>query len=420
MSLRIFNLPAELLERIYVESEPQDFVALSSCCRRFYDILHKSSNQFVWRSHFLRHFDDPRRCISRLGEPVARDARSFDWRGELLKRIRLDTVLTAPSLCRPEEVTDTLRTLILMIIETPPASPIFRESELSMNLSWLHEKEPGFPGVALAGFIDHLQERELSQNEKRLLHQVNSLNGMTVADLSFDDIRSFRSITNRCTDEDRSNYNRRGPYPPMGPYQLVTSESEVDDEAYLKVDWKYIHAAVNVFASHFTITEEDEEYISLFNLPQCQAQFPKRPSSCSHDWAGIERNWSLYLTFLMVDGIDEEPEGESTWEIRRVDALLKVENVIPNPMFPSRPTIFFADDADVHTMKGSVSMTAEQEVRWKLAYTFEELEDGMTLRFDGVQVGSVGSNFGVIGTYWNTLRPYHSIMGPACLLKLRE
>ncbi len=122
MTATVRDLPDEVVEQIYVNADPQDFVALASSCHRYHDILHKSNSQFVWRSHFLQRFDDPRLCITRLGERVASDVLSFDWKAELQRRIRAQSIILNPSLCRSSEVLHVLQTLVSMIIETPSAT----------------------------------------------------------------------------------------------------------------------------------------------------------------------------------------------------------------------------------------------------------------------------------------------------------
>ena len=76
------------------------------------------------------------------------------------------------------------------------------------------------------------------------------------------------------------------------------------------------------------------------------------------------------MTYRSISNPFQVAEADYGWRAKevlcRMSASLKVKKFAPNPMFPSRPSIFFAGDEGFHSFKGSVSMTTEKEVRWKL------------------------------------------------------
>ncbi|KLO09962.1 hypothetical protein SCHPADRAFT_542558 [Schizopora paradoxa] len=409
------NIPAELVEHIFVHSEPPDFASLSSCCRRYHDILYNSKNQIVWRAHFLRQFDNPRTYVTVLGEPVWRDAGSFDWKGEFQRRFRAQSVLADSRRCRPVEVASVLRTLISMIVELPGSTvihPTFEPGN-SKNLSWLLERHSYGGRSILRDFIFHLRTQDLPSQELQDLYQLHTRIGLVFVDLFFDEFIGHQAIA----------FRQRSPISncSWGPYQNLTSRDAGDSS--LKVDWRYIHAAQNIFASEFVTVIQENEVIDLryFTLQKCQAQLGEE--SRDDDWVGVNGTWVYHFCLIEFHNNDANQEGEvaldwdATQEISQFDARLEVTEIVPNPLFPTRPTIRFAEEENIHSIQGSVNMTSEQQIRWKLEYTSQEFawQAGLVWSFDGVQVG-FAENFGVLGTYFNPIR---NISAPAWLRKMR-
>ncbi len=70
--------------------------------------------------------------------------------------------------------------------------------------------------------------------------------------------------------------------------------------------------------------------------------------------------------------IFDDPDYEEVF--RYLDVQFKVTGSTPNPLFPTRPTISFVGDVrGIYMMEGTISMTAEKEVRWRFV--------SLTLRF---------------------------------------
>ena len=60
----------------------------------------------------------------------------------------------------------------------------------------------------------------------------------------------------------------------------------------------------------------------------------------------------------------DDPDFEEIF--RFLDVRFTLTETIANPLFPTRPTISFSGDIrGIYMMKGTGSMTAEREVRWK-------------------------------------------------------
>ncbi|KLO05650.1 hypothetical protein SCHPADRAFT_946739 [Schizopora paradoxa] len=417
------NLPDEVVEQIYAHADPQDFVALSSSCHRYHDLLHKSDSQFVWRSHFLQRFDDPRLCVDRLGERLAADVSSFNWKGEFQRRIRVQSVILNPHLCREDEVPGILRTLVSLIVETPPATPTYDASEISKNLLWLSAQH------ALGEFFHAMHQLELSQEDEQYFYYLHVLFGLTPEDLLFEQLVRSRGFV-----YDLRNHTQQSRW---GPYRKSTSRIELDDDMSAKVNWRHIFAIQNIVSEHVAVFEgEGEERklrLSPLSLPFCQAHVSEGPRH-KDDWAGVDGLWKCSFCFIdhrellaynRKEVADEEERDMTMFDdpdfeevFRFLDVRFTVTGTTANPLFPTRPTISFSGDIrGIYMMKGTVSMTAEREARWK----FSSGENGNLIwSSDGVQIGSVESAFGVLGTWSTVFHEAGDPVGPFWLRKVHR
>lgn len=284
MTATMSDLCSEVVEQIYVNADPHDFVALASSCHRYHDLLHKSNSQFVWRSHFLQRFDDPRLCITRLGGRLASDVSSFDWKAELQRRIRAQSVIVNPSLCRSSEVLHVLQTLVSMIIETPSATPTYDASKISKNLLWLSAQH------ALGDFVHAMHIRELSQEEGQLLYYLHVMSGLTPEDLLFEKLVKSRGFVYDMRNNAQQNR--------WGPYRRATTKIELDDYFSAKVNWRHMFAVQNIFTAH--VVQEDDHVRGLrptpLSLPFCQARVAGRAHK--DDWAGVDGLWKCSFCFV--------------------------------------------------------------------------------------------------------------------------
>jgi hypothetical protein len=78
----------ELVHLILLSVDPSDLAHLAATCRRFYSFI--ARNNLLWKSQFLRNYDDPRRSES--GSKA-----DFDWEAKLKDITRLDKILEATS-----------------------------------------------------------------------------------------------------------------------------------------------------------------------------------------------------------------------------------------------------------------------------------------------------------------------------------
>lgn len=212
--MNAFNcLPLELLTEIVEDCDPKSVANLSETCRLLYELIYNTPSHLLWRTLFLSApFDDPCKCLKSSGEPIARNIHEFDWKGELQRRFRVQTILWMPSCCRGgKELTMVLSTLASMIQYTPPATPFADLEELSKNLAWLMVLESS--GGYLSTFIDSLHNTrdQLSSENKQLLVQLHTFFGLTVEDR----ISTKRAVQARAFVYDDANYSAKNNWGPF-------------------------------------------------------------------------------------------------------------------------------------------------------------------------------------------------------------
>src|SRR5882724_7429359 len=123
-------LPSELIEHILSICDPLEVAAFGQTSRFFRALVYQTTDQHLWRALYLRQpFDDPRNCVSLLGEPRP----AVDWKLELQRIIRVRSVLENITICRPDERCTVLETLLNLVCNVP-SSPHAFSKELSQNM----------------------------------------------------------------------------------------------------------------------------------------------------------------------------------------------------------------------------------------------------------------------------------------------
>ena len=280
MTVSLQDLPVELIERIHVDLDPVDVAAVAQCCRLTRSIVYEQSDQFFWKSLFLAQlYDDPRKCTSLDGEPYFSD--NFSWESELKQRIRARTVVKDATRVRAEERLSILKTLISMVVHTPPASPAYNSSEISRNLISMATvlRQPSF--------FDLFAKEAVHVDEPLLLAQLHTYHGSSPKDFE-----STEQAKSRAEVYDLRNYNDSNDWGPFIPGSGGA------------INWLRIRAIQNVMSSH--VVSHDPEtgqipIISPLSLPFCQTQIhpPSDESLQSgiNDWAGVEGFWQCSFCF---------------------------------------------------------------------------------------------------------------------------
>ncbi|KXN87255.1 hypothetical protein AN958_09031 [Leucoagaricus sp. SymC.cos] len=137
------------------------------------------------------------------------------------------------------------------------------------------------------------------------------------------------------------------------------------------------------------------------------------------DWASIEGNWFVCFCFCdhreLIEynkSIDEDTgeldtslfeDDEFTEVFRRLEVKLKVTRVANDPDHPGRPIIGFVGEMIAPSnsaMYGCVQLMADNHLKWR--FYSGEMGGGAIWSSVGIQVGGVGSSFGVLGS-WTTV-----------------
>ncbi|TFK76733.1 hypothetical protein BDN72DRAFT_829885 [Pluteus cervinus] len=417
--------PVELIERVLIASCPQDVASFSMTCSAAYHLVHRSTDQFLWRQLFLLHpFDDPRRSLAH-DESKAPD--SIDWKSELLRRMKARMIaFSQPPLIYEHK--RALETFIAMVGEALPAkdSQESRTNEPSHNLLWLHDV------LDKSRILDSTP----LPNEARLYARLRSYLALTL-DTGKDEKTQARlrkrRVKSRSYVYDLRKYNSETSW---GPYM-----------AHGRVNWVHVEHLMNVVL------------MNLGELPGTWAHTKPplglqatRPYSApgirsSVDWAGIEGTWRRYVCFMDYRDLfafnypPNEAHDPAVFEdprFREATKLIEVKLRIvsrqamrfhlppstdrlagPDPRYP--PLCFSGSAKGVQgneaVIEGMVRMGVDGVARWQ----FVSVYDGYTQwSSDGIQVGNVGSAMGVVGVWTTALHDQGDPVGPFWLWKVEE
>jgi hypothetical protein len=271
---RLSHLPPEIIEEIVLHLDPVHVASVAQCSRFFRSIVYNPNDQALWRELYLRQqFDDPRTCVSQQGYPKG----AIDWKAELQRFVRATTVLHDPSVCRSEELSAILKTVLEMISYVPPLTAPENLSELSRNLSWVADVLRG--GI----FFDQTESIEgKSEEEVQLCARLHTHFGPTLLDSR----RSSR-VRSRAFVYDLRNYrwdNDFGPFDERGC-----------------VNWVHVQALHHAVSMHLVDLQEDEgiEFaIFPLSVPLTQIVIPE--GICldeDGDWAGVAGLWRVSFCF---------------------------------------------------------------------------------------------------------------------------
>jgi hypothetical protein len=280
MPASIALLPPEIIEQVLLLLDPIEVAMFSQTCNRFYELIHHTRDNHLWRALYLAQpFDDPRHSVTPRLDRVPPEC--IDWKGSLQSIIRARTVLTDPSKCRPGERAALLRTLIKLLRGAAP-TPSFGGTGLSENLVWLvamlrdgvflNEDAPGStPGeVQMRAYL--LTHLGITPND--------ATNANKAAALGFVyDMRNYRYDSS------------------FGPYMTDGSG---------RINWVHLHAIHRTVAMHLVDLREGEPFVFPLipvSMPYCQSVIPPGLDlNKERDWAGIEGLW--HCTFSFIDHRD--------------------------------------------------------------------------------------------------------------------
>ncbi|KAF8963017.1 hypothetical protein BDZ97DRAFT_1822636 [Flammula alnicola] len=388
------DLPSELIEDILIRCDPIDVAQAAQTCSTLRSIVYLSDNK-LWRElYLLQPFDDPRTTVSQEGRPRPTP---IAWGPELQHIMRARGVVTATdslAVMKPGELKTILQTFLSMVWYVRPWTSPQSLGELSGNLLWV-------AAMLRRGFLDRLEEKGgASGEERQLIAQLHSYYGLTQADTS----RQSR-IKSRAYVYNMRNYRPENEYGPL-----------LENGA---VNWEHVQALHHVVSMHLVDLREDEDFVfAVFpmSLPFTQIVVPDGIDLDEEkDWAGVTGSWAVSFCFcdhrdLMTfneanathndTSLFEDPDFREVF--RSLDVNLVVTRTEHDPNHPTRPIIYFfgeMHDPSTSTMTGRVKMTTDDQVQWH----FVSGDQGNAIwSSEGVQVGGLRSDFGVLGS-WTTI-----------------
>lgn len=268
------DIPSDILEEILQSSDPYDVASIAATARTFHSLVYESADQHLWRALYLAQpLDDPRLCVSMNGKPRS----AIDWKGELQRIMRAQSVLANIKRCRQHERCTILKTLLDMVCNVPPLSSAYNSSQLSQNLLWV----AAF--MRRGAFIDHINWVP-SDEEFQLRARLHTYFGLTPAD-----VRRARRVESRAYVYNMRNYRWGNNF---GPFLMDSSG---------RVNWVHMRELHHVLSMHIIDLQEDEDFdftIFQMSLPFTQITIPDAMNlDQEKDWAGVSGSWRCSFCF---------------------------------------------------------------------------------------------------------------------------
>ncbi|RPD77628.1 hypothetical protein L226DRAFT_458664 [Lentinus tigrinus ALCF2SS1-7] len=403
-------LPSEVVEEILLLLDPRDVAQFAQTCSDYHALVYDQEDQHLWRELYLQQpFDDPRRTVTSLGRPVS----AIDWKTELQRIMRVQTVLTrGPMEFSPEERCNVLRTLIRLVNNVIPATHV-DSIDPSPNHAWVTVMVRASPILE----VDY-SSTDISSEEKQLRARLHTYYGITL-----DDRRLAQRNASRVFVYAMRNYKWDNEF---GPFMMDGSG---------RVNWVHVRAIHHVMSMHIVPEldpeQEDPEAFTLFpmSMPWTLSIIPNGVNLDEvRDWAGVTGRWQCsfcfcdhreLLIFNNFNNNDEEPlhtaifdDPEFVEVFRSISVDLRVLSTEEDSDHPGRPRINFGGSIDgtanTATIVGYVKVTPDDEIRWH----FTSGENGSSIwSSEGVQVGNVRSKFGVLGSWTTVLHDRHDPVG---------
>ncbi|KAF8531006.1 hypothetical protein JB92DRAFT_329645 [Gautieria morchelliformis] len=386
MPAMLLKAPVEVSERILTMTDPLTVAFISQTCTFFRDLIYRPVYQHLWRTLFLASYDDPRPTLTLLGK-----SKNYPWASELKRRFRSETLMTRVEYLSLQDQKFVLRTLTDVIWSFP--SPLILEH--SRDLDWLER-------LIAASNIMHAS---LDQDIAELLAKLHVCHG-----LSSNEKKCFHSLqwplrtAARHLVYDRHKYNKGNAW---GPYLQNRPGKALIPPTGLNAVRPYSAPCVD---------------------------------NITKDWAGVEGHWYRYVCYLdyrILDAFNFSTSTETeplnynvlydklfVEEIRVLAIYLRVTGSTACPSHPQRPVIHFdgtyrkhGKDTGGRILEGTVSMTPDDQIRWKYISTFDGVVRWLS---EGIQVGGVGSAMGVLGAWSNDNHLETDPIGPFWIYKVVE
>ncbi|KAF1953242.1 hypothetical protein CC80DRAFT_451327 [Byssothecium circinans] len=439
----LLDLCYDVLIRILEEIDPGDLAACAQTSWAFNNFI--KNNAALYRTHYLRNYDDPRWNVSNA-EP--------EWISELQKFVKCQKILLSGNLDVKRENFNFVNTTVASLISTASES-----DTPSLNITTLGTllDIPGNIDAFLlkSTLYTRLQDSyakpsatSLTDSERQLSAKIHCLHGIPSSTMGRRALNKHPYARSQVYD--LRNYTDENVW---GPYL---------SDGSMRVDWEMLEAIMVVlgynsslccrrfleqfrppWSGTFEGVVRDERVRE--NLPEWRAEMLEQvdvPLS-QRDPYGVEGVWSRIVCFLDFNDLyqfnfssnaslvrSNEPreplnDEEAIRHILMRLRITKIEASTEDCDDQSMPIVHFKGssravdarwDPNANSkIKGDVRMTKEGEVRWTTVSVFYGEE---RWRSEGIQIGGIGARRGVLGTWFDKDFDSHGPAGPTAFWKL--
>ncbi|KIM26014.1 hypothetical protein M408DRAFT_198453 [Serendipita vermifera MAFF 305830] len=422
------KLPQEIQEAILLEAvliRPSLVATLAQTCKSLHELVYQPTDSHLWRSIFLAIFDDPRK--SQAIETGSEESECWvDWSYEARQRFRAQIRMDRATIIELAEFNK--------VIDDDAADALWEVAHTGLPAGYKDFRN----GQWLADCFRSAIMPPVKNPAHAKLHIIASFLPVTTSvsliPLATTSSRSTR-LASRAYAYDLRHYTESNQWGPWLP------------GSHGAVNWIHVWHLLDVLrhnAHERGCTDLPSRGIGKLRAHSAPKQILEdAPANEWNDWAGVQGVWLRAVSFMDYRDLhaynfsgNTRPDGSYSTSIfqdiqfaeafRLIKAYFTVVKVDKAglPAYPNRPTIHFigdlgpAADAESHHIitKGTVSMTKHGHVRW----SFCTRVGGHQWASEGVQLGGVQSQAGVIGVWSSAVHEATDPAGPFWLWKSDE
>ncbi|KAF2825229.1 hypothetical protein CC86DRAFT_325183 [Ophiobolus disseminans] len=438
----LLDLCYDVLIRILEEINPEDLAACAQTSSAFNHFI--KQNERLYKAHYLRTFDDPR---TKPGVPDP------EWVSELQKLIKCTKILESANndLKRDEFkfVASTVDSLI--------ATASIDQSGTSHNQSkvsnlFLHISQNRDAFMCRSSLFKYagteLQKPANDEEGRQLSAKLHCLFGIPSSQTGNRALSVHAHARSRIYD--LRNYTDKTQW---GPFQ---------DDGSMNVDWEMIESQMIIlgYNSNLCCRRFQKRFSPPWGeplqgvVPERAKIMPEYPAKLLYepdvplrlkDPYGVSGVWSRIVCFLDYNDLynfnfdtqalripPDQPRAPLSTEeaIRHIHMDIQVTRVVAADRFdnPALPVVHWSGksrsvdapwDPNANSkIRGSVRLTPEGEVRWQTISVFYGGEERW--RSEGIQVGGLRSERGVVGSWFDKDFDPHGPAGPTAFWKVSD
>ncbi|KAF1911944.1 hypothetical protein BDU57DRAFT_551544 [Ampelomyces quisqualis] len=440
----LLDLCYDVLIRILEEINPEDIAACAQTSSGFSNFIKK--NKRLYKAHYLQNFDDPR-------SPTEADP---EWVFELQNLIRCQKILeSANNDLKRDEFLFVTSTVLSLISTASSSTSGYSHNQHKISKFFLHISQNHSAFMCRSSLYSRagteLQKPASDEESRQTSAKLHCLFG----------IPSSSSLGRRVLGTHP--YARSRVYD-LRNYTDATQWGPYRHDGSMRVDWEMIESLMIIlgyntglccrrFAPRFEPPWNDvlegvvPEYqaLTIKGYPSKILYEPDVPLRLKDPY-GVSGVWSRIVCFLDYNDLyaynfsaqalkhpsDTPREPLITDEaIRHIIMDISVTEIVPatdKDDSDALPVVYFAGisrsvdatwDPNANSkIRGSVRLTREAEVRWQTISVFHGGEERW--RSEGIQVGGLKAQRGVIGTWFDKDFDPHGPAGPTAFWKISD